>query len=424
METALVVSKPKPHVAQKEVLANAERFNVLDIGRRWGKSKLAIKLAMETMIDGGSVGYFVPTYFFADDFWDEIKERLEPIIEWKSESKRRIRLITGGVLEVWSLEKKRAGRSRKYKRVIIDEAAFGKDLKESWEKAIRPTLTDLQGDAWILSTPQGMNNYFFKLFENDKRFANWKSFQMPSSTNPYLSKDELDEIKSQLDELTWLQEFEAQFVDFTGRPFAYSFRPKDVGEKKSHLAKLGKPTIALPLYLSFDFNVDPITCIVAQHPNDRSWVKVYREFRLKDSNIYKLCDAIYSTYGDDYFIKVTGDASGGNRSAMVDNNLNYYKIIMDKLGLPIERFSVPNANPSIGDNRVLCNSLLERHPNYLIDPDGCPFLVEDLKYCEVNDKGEIDTKKDKHKGHLLDAWRYYNEEYHGDFIKKYRRGKK
>lgn len=422
MEKRVKIKVPKLHKSQKEVVAASSRFNVLDIGRRWGKTTLAIRLSMDTMIAGGSVGYFVPTYDFGEEFWEEIKERLEPLIAYKSESKHLIRLVTGGSLKVWTLEKKTSGRSRKYKRVIIDEAAFAKDLKTSWTKAIRATLTDLMGDAWFLSTPQGYNNYFYALFvqgeDKSPKFANWKCFQLPSSTNPFLSLEELEEIKSQIDELTWLQEFEAKFVDFTGRPFAYSF------DKEKHLKKLGKPLKSLPLYLAFDFNLDPITAIACQHPNDRKQIRIHKEFRLSNSDIYALCDAIIATYGDDYFIKITGDASGQSGSAMVEDNMNYYKIIQQKFNLPVERFLVPNSNPTIKSNRVLCNSLLARHPDYLIDPDECPFLVDDLKYCEINDEGDIDKKKDKHRTHLLDCWRYYNNSFHSDFIRKYIDNKK
>lgn len=408
-----VIKKQKLHKAQQEVVENAKRFNVLNNGRRWGKTALACRLAQDTVIKGGSVGCFFPTFDFAEDFWEEIKERLEPIIEKKSETNRMIKLITGGSLKIWSLEKARAGRGRKYNRVLIDEGAFVKDLKESWEKAIRPTLTDLRGDAWFLSTPNGKKNYFYTLFLNELKHDNWKSFKMPSSTNPFLSPEELSELKEQLDDLTWLQEFEAEFVDFTGRPFAYSF------EEKKHVSKLGKPKISLPLDLSFDFNVDPITCIVAQHTLDKQQIRLYKEFRLNNSDIYELCDAIIAEYGDDYFFRVTGDASGNNRSAMVADNLNYYKIIMKRLKLQAKgQIFVPGANPRHKNSRVLTNSLFKRHPDLLID-ESMHYLINDNKYCQTDENGEIDKTKDAHQTHLLDCMRYYFNTWHSDFLKKY-----
>lgn len=412
MDKVLKVTLPDLHPGQLFVRANSKRFNVLRNGRRWGKTVFGVDLAAETVLNGQHVGCFFPTYEFSEDFWDELKDRLEEIIEYKSESKKMIKFITGGSLKIWSLEKPRAGRGRKYHRIIIDEAAFAKDLKESWEKALRATLTDFRGDAWFLSTPNGKQNYFFVLNQQENKHSDWVTFNMPSETNPHISKEELEEIKSQLDDLTWLQEFMAEFVDFTGRPFAYSF------DKAKHVKKLDKPLISLPLDISFDFNVDPITAIVGQHAKDKSWIRIHKEFRLKNSDIYELCDAIYAEYGDNYYYRVTGDASGSNRSAMVSDNLNYYKIIMKRLGLTEHQLFVPSANPSHRNSRVLTNSIMKRHPDFAID-ESCQYLIADNEFVECDSNGEIDKKTDKHKSHLLDCERYYLYTWHRDFLNKY-----
>jgi hypothetical protein len=38
----LRIELPAPHAAQRQVLAEAKRFNVLACGRRWGKSTLGV----------------------------------------------------------------------------------------------------------------------------------------------------------------------------------------------------------------------------------------------------------------------------------------------------------------------------------------------------------------------------------------------
>ncbi len=416
MQTETTISKPKWHSGQLAIVKFFKRFNVLAMGRRYGKTKAAVRLAMETMIEGKKVGYFVPTPEFAEEFWDEIKERLEPITIYKSESKRIIRIVTGGELKIWSMEKLRSGRGRKYHRVIIDEAAFGKDLKYSWEKVIRATLADYAGDAFFLSSPV-FGSYFHTLFEMEKKFKNWASFQMPTDTNPYISKDELKEIEAELDPLTWAQEFLAQFVNMAGRAFAYCFdRKKHVPtkEKPFNNGNNGELRNDLPVYLSFDFNVDPITCIAAQHPDDHSYIYVRHEFRLRNSNIWELCDEIKTRLGGHYFI-ITGDASGKNKSAMVQDGLNYYLIIKAELKLKEHQFKIPGANPKHKNSRVLTNSLLYRHPKLFIHRD-CPFLIEDLERVQVDKKGDID-KSDDALGHLLDTFRYYLSAFFSSFVR-------
>ena len=65
-------------------------------------------------------------------------------------------LLGGGVIEMWSLDSPDSGRGRAYGAVVIDEAAMIPNLEQAWQ-AIRPMLTDLQGEAYFLSTPKGMN---------------------------------------------------------------------------------------------------------------------------------------------------------------------------------------------------------------------------------------------------------------------------
>lgn len=361
---------------------------------------------METMLAGKSVAYFVPAPDFAEDFWEEMKERLEGITIYKSEGKKVIRLNTGGTLKILSLEKKRAGRGKKYHRIIVDEAAYVKDLKESWEKAIRATLTDFEGDAYFFSSPV-FGSYFQTLFDMAKRFGNWASFQMPTSTNPYISKSELKETEEQLDPLTWAQEFLAKFVNITGRAFAYCF------SRDKHVKDMGELKKSLPVYLSFDFNVDPITCIASQHPEDKSYIYTRHEFRLSNSDIFKLCEAIKIKL-DGYYFVVTGDASGKNRNAANKDGRNYYRIIKTLLKLQTHQFKIPKKNPFLKNSRVLCNSILFRHPKVCIHPE-CEHLIRDLELVQVKTNGEID-KSNQQLTHLLDGWRYYINTFFKSFI--------
>lgn len=363
---------------------------------------------MDVMLKGYPVGMFVPTHEFAEDFWEEIKDRFDKVTSYKNESKFILNIFGGGHLKIWSLEKKRAGRGRKYKRVIFDEFAFAKDPKTSWELAVRATLADYEGDAWFLSTPNGFTNYFHDVFEfatDKEKYPNWRSFQMPTSTSPYIQESELKEIESQLDPLTWAQEYLAEFVTFAGKPFAYSF------DRKKHVKEFGAPDPKYPLRLTFDFNVDPMTCGVHQDIGNSS--RTHDEFELKNSNTYEMCDAILAKYGGFYF-EVTGDATGAASDASLPKNINNYTIIREKLKLQNNQMFVPSVNPDHANSRVLCNSILYRHPDYLIHP-RCKKTILDLEMVEMKDDNSIDKKK--YGAHHLDHWRYYHNAFHYKFLK-------
>ena len=134
------VTLTEPHEAQIQILNESKRFNVVNCGRRWGKSLLSINLLAECALDGFPCAYFTPTYKLRNEQFDEIVLRLRDVTSKVNRAENIIQLITGGKIEFWSLQDRHAGRSRKYKLVILDEVAFSDNLEEAWTKAVRPTL--------------------------------------------------------------------------------------------------------------------------------------------------------------------------------------------------------------------------------------------------------------------------------------------
>jgi hypothetical protein len=217
-----VITLAEPHSSQQKVLNEALRFNVLCCGRRWGKSAMATNLLAETALDGEPAGYFAPTYKLLDGTYNECLNDLAPIIKRKNDH-QFIELQTGGRIEFWSLENELAGRSRKYKRAILDECAFTKDLWQRWTEGIRATLTDLKGDAWFLSTPRGKND-FYRLHQQAKDGRpGWMAWQMSTYTNPCIDPFEIDDARRDLPALAFSQEYLAEFNENIANPFGIDF---------------------------------------------------------------------------------------------------------------------------------------------------------------------------------------------------------
>lgn len=367
---------------------------------------MAVNLVCEAILRGERVAYFGPTYKDNSEIWDDVKYRLLDITTRRSEQERRLSTETGGLLDMWSMDNPDSGRGRAYHLAIIDECEKAGKFQEAWEQAIRPTLTDYRGSAWLLSTPKFGKTYFKEVFRKAPEWADWASFKFTIYDNPHISKDEIDSIKKTFDSMVFRCEYMADDVDLSLNPFAYAF------DKEKHV----KPVELDPyehIQLSFDFNVDPITCLAAQS-HDTGQVNILSEFRLENSDIYAICERIRAKYPQGVFI-VTGDATGRARSAITAGNINYYTVIKQELSLVDTQLKQPGVNPSVADTRVLVNSLLQ-NAEVNISPD-CTYLIEDLIYCEVDDKGDIDKKQDKHKTHLLDCFRYLLNTFHRQFIK-------
>lgn len=210
---------PRPHVAQQQVISEAKRFNVLCLGRRWGKTTLATDRLVQPALAGYPVAWFSPTYKMLSEVWRETVRILRPVIRTPNAQEHRLELITGGVVDMWSLDDPNAARGRKYRRAAIDEAAMIRALREGWEEVIRPTLMDYEGDAWFLSTPKG-NNYFRELFERGRSGEpDWAAWQMPTSSNPFIAAGEIEEFHRTMPERVYQQEILAQFIADGGGVF-------------------------------------------------------------------------------------------------------------------------------------------------------------------------------------------------------------
>src|ERR1039457_5019494 len=216
MSKEINLQLPAPHPAQARVIQKSKRFNIVCCGRRWGKTILGMDRLIEPALRGKPVAWFAPNYRLLSDVWRQLQVTLGPAIAKLNQEERRLELRGGGVVEMWSLDSPDAGRGRAYATVVIDEAAMVSNLDEAWQ-SIRPMLTDLRGDAWFLSTPKGMNS-FKTLYDRgqDPERAEWRSWQMPASENPYIQAEEMDSARRDMTEAAFNQEYLALFVNWEG----------------------------------------------------------------------------------------------------------------------------------------------------------------------------------------------------------------
>lgn len=162
----------------------------------------------------------------------------------------------------------------------------------------------------------------------------------------------------------------------------------------------------LEVKLSFDFNTNPISCLVAQDYGNK--VDMIELVKLPNSNIYRLCEYIKSKYSG-YLLLVTGDATGRATSALTSDNRNYYQVIKSQLGLSDRQMRQPAINPGIEENRVLVNAAFHLL-DISIDPNNCKAAIFDLVHARILPDGKLDKgdRKDPTKQlDALDCIRYY-----------------
>jgi hypothetical protein len=222
----------KLHPGQRRVAEHPARFRVVMCGRRYGKSALGIRLACDAALKGQPVGWFAPSYKLALEAWRELSQRLQPIVARQNEQDKRMELVTGGVIEIWTLDTQDPARGRKYALAIIDEAGIAKDLLDVWQAAIRPTLVDMGGRALFLGTPKGRRHGFVTLFTRGDtgQDPDWQSFRASTLENPYIPPEEIEAARKELPPDIFAQEFEGIPTDDGANPFGLDAIRKAMGE--------------------------------------------------------------------------------------------------------------------------------------------------------------------------------------------------
>jgi len=227
------VTLHRRHPGQQAIADHPARFKVVMCGRRFGKSALGIRETCDAAIAGLPVGWFAPSYKIALEAWRELVERLAPITARMNEQDKRLELVTGGIIEVWTMDTPDPARGRKYALAVIDEAGIVRDLLEVWQAAIRPTLVDLRGKALFLGTPKGRRHGFVTLFTRGQgNDPDWQSFRASTLDNPYIPPEEVEAARKELPPAVFAQEFEGIPTDDGANPFGLDAIRRAVKEDK------------------------------------------------------------------------------------------------------------------------------------------------------------------------------------------------
>ena len=156
---------------------------------------------MHEALNSRPAAWVAPAYKFLLPNWREVCETLRPAITAKSEEEKHICIAGGGEIDFWTADGgSTPGEGRKYGLVIFDECAqLGADLERLWTRSLRPTLSDLGGSAWFLSTSKAASSFFTTMFSwGQGERDDWRSWQLGTADNPFISGDEIESARRDL----------------------------------------------------------------------------------------------------------------------------------------------------------------------------------------------------------------------------------
>lgn len=412
------------HVNQQRIINEAKRFNVLKCGRRFGKTELTKEITIEGAAAGKLIGYWAPTYKDLDKVWIEINAILFPLISKKNEQLKKITLVTGGGIDMWSLEDPNSGRGMSYDIAIIDEAEKVRHLKTAWEATIRGTLIDREGSAWFMSTPQFGDTYFKKLYKYaiEHPDDNWAAWIFTSYDNPFLSKTEIDEAKNLLHHTTFDCEYMAEDVELSYNPFCNQYDSDKHEKQEGVFYQPGRQTL-----LSIDFNLNPFALNVYQSFSDNNGIHVHQvdEVSIEHGSIPAMIDWIKAKYTTELpTLKLTGDYKGNDGQLSERDNASFYEQLKRGLNLRSNQI-VLVPNPKHTNSRAGCNYFLANFPDFKINPKLCPDSARDMKVVQCDAFGQIVKKVRSdltQQADHLDGFRYLINTFFRDWNEKHQKG--
>lgn len=314
---------------------------------------------------------------------------------------------------------------------VLDE--YGNMKSRAWPEHVRPALSDRKGWCDFIGVPEGRNHYY-ELSEYAKqkvREAKQKGTQSEWDQFHWISADILDdeEIASArefLDEMTFRQEFCADFCHFAGRAY-YPF------DERLHCCPL-EYNKKLPLIFCFDFNINPGVAVVCQEQimpgvvetvYDKKDNKEYSrpvigtgvigEVHIpQNSNTVAVCNKLIYDWGmHEGEIHLYGDATGGSGgSAKVEGSdwSIVKKCLFSHFNPEKTYLFVDDSNPRVRSRINATNARLLSMSNVVrmkFDNRRCPNVIRDIEGTKILSGGVDIDKSDPTISHASDALSYY-----------------
>jgi hypothetical protein len=368
-------------------------------GRRSGKSFEAVLecISAASAKQRAKVWYIGPTYDQVRDLaWGPLKALLPP--EWvadKNETRMEMTLPNGSQIRLHSAQEPSRMRGPGLDFAVLDEFAF---MDPSVWDALEPALADKPGRALFISTPCGYNWAYDLYMRGVTGTPGWRSWQTTTAQSGRIPQERLEERKANSHEAIYRQEYEASFETLLGRVYSNFDRALNVKPIKD---------LGVELLVGMDFNVHPMSYVVAQRAGDECHVLAAHE--LPVSNTEEVAVHIRQSYPNRRIV-VCPDPSGNARKTSAPVGQTDFTILQ-RHGFIVD---AERSHPPVVDrvNNVQTNLLAaDGRRRLIIDPKAAVLIkaLDGLTYKEgtnLPDKtGGLDHITDA-LGYLL--WQRFN----------------
>lgn len=198
------------------------RYLVLRWSRQCGKTVLCELLILEYLFKPKTYNVYIsPTFQLGRKVYADITRILEGkgIIKKANASTLTIETIYGSTLQCYSMEAYTGIRGTTCDGVcIMDECAYYPDVlpngEDPWANVVMPITKARKPKVIFVSTPRGKRGTFYSMYL--RAVAGEKGYAELSRTiyqDSLMTNEEIDEIKRNISDIAFLQEFMVEFLD-------------------------------------------------------------------------------------------------------------------------------------------------------------------------------------------------------------------
>jgi hypothetical protein len=253
--------------------------------------------------------------------------------------------------------------------------------------------------AW---TPNGYD-WVYRKFVGKPKVGYRTILAKPSENRHLLGRDPefYARLRESYDEKFYAQEVLGEYLSLDGSRVYSAF------EQSQNVSDL-TPDPRKPILWALDFNVDPMSSVIAQIAAGR--LTVLDEIVIRHATTRQAVDAFLARYPKhEPGVHIYGDASGfaQQTSGMSDYDMvkEHFKIYSS---LKVE-YKVPKSNPSVRERINLMNSKLKSASGdigLLIDRKCKELIMDFEQVCYKGDTGQLDKDRDRMRTHASDALGY------------------
>jgi phage terminase large subunit len=245
---------------QLEFMQEQERFNVLVVHRRGGKTVLAIVWLLQQVMNCDKPrprgAYICPLFRQAKQVaWDYLRTYSRPIPGVKfNESELRAIYPNGAEIRLLGSSEADSLRGMYLDAVAADE--FADWTQSAWGEVVRPALSDRHGSALIIGTVRGRANAFYDAYMNAEGAKNWHRKLLQPEDTDALDPAELTQLKQDMDSNEYLQEIRCDWD--AGLKGSYFGKVMTEAENEGRVGEVPHDP-QLPVHVSVDIGVSNST---------------------------------------------------------------------------------------------------------------------------------------------------------------------